>query len=113
MVTPKKALSFQERLRRGCRQLEAKGWDVRTCSAQDVIAYARGLIRGKTAKNTTGLKKQFDAIVEKKSTPVQVSIAKRNYREDGTGCEILPGKGRPSWKSLGYGDEDAASLAII
>jgi len=108
MTTATKKVSFQERLRRGLRKLDAKGWDLRTVSAVEIIATARGLVRSKSKTEQTKQLKAFDDAAEKTSAPVQVSIAKRNYKEDGTGCEPAgEGPGRPSFASLGYG-EDAA-----
>lgn len=93
--------SFQERLKRGMRKLAAAGWDLRTVEASEIMQVSRGLIRGKNAKETASLKKAFDVNCEKSSAPVAVSIAKRSYNEDGTGCEVREGKGRPSYKELG------------
>jgi hypothetical protein len=106
MATKAKQVSFQERLRRGLRKLDIR-YDVRTVTASEIISTARGLVRGNSKANTAKLKSEFDKSAEKKSAPVQVSIAKRNFREDGTGCEMFEGAGRPSDADLGYG-EDAA-----
>jgi len=107
MATKAKKVSFQERLRRGLRKIEnQQGLDVRTVSTADILKVSRGLVRGKNQTETAKLRKEFDASAEKKSAPVQVSIAKRNFREDGTGCEMFDGKGRPSYEELGYTEEE-------
>ena len=99
-------VSFQERIRRGLRKLEGQGWDVRTVETSEILSVSRGLIRGKDA---TKAKKDFDAKTKNTaSAAVAVSIAKRNFREDGSGCEKFDGKGRPTDAALGRVEEDAA-----
>jgi len=110
-MATKKKVSFQERLRRGLRKLDAKGEDVRIVSTADILAAARTLVRGKNKADTAKQRKEFDESAEKASASVQVSIAKRSFREDGTGCEVLNNKpGRYSYDELGYEmvDDDAA-----